>query len=257
MDNTLQNRPFTANALKLIAVAAMLIDHIAWAFVELDSPLGQAMHFIGRLTAPLMCYFIAEGYHYTKDLQKYMLRLGIFALISHFPYVINTALSKPPIYYSAGRITVNTELFTPSTGVMYTLLLGLIALDLCKSDRKMPVKAIGLTGISLLACFGDWLFFAVFWIVGFSMNRGNIKRQFICYYIVTLLEMSVFFIPVLVGRTPFTEVIWQFGLLLPPLFIMLYNGKKGAGGKAFKYFYYWFYPVHLLVIGLLKWYVFI
>ncbi|MGN0585912.1 MAG: TraX family protein [Oscillospiraceae bacterium] len=257
MDNTLENRPLTANALKLIAVAAMLIDHIAWAFVELGSPLGQIMHFIGRFTAPIMCHFISEGYHYTKSLLKYMLRLGIFALISHFPFVMNDAIIKPPIYFSEGRITVNPEMFVLQTGVIFTLLLGLIALALCKSKANKFVKVIGVIIISLLACYGDWMFFTVLWIIGFGMNRGNIKRQFICYYMIALVEMSVFFIPVLVGRTPFTEVIWQFGVLIPPLLILLYNGKKGAVGKALKYFYYWFYPVHLLIIGVLKWYVFI
>lgn len=257
MDNAIENRPFSANAMKLIAVVAMLIDHIAWAFVELGSPAGQVMHFIGRLTAPIMCYFIAEGYHYTKSLRKYMLRLGIFALISHFPFVMTSELIKPPIYFSGGRLTVNPQLFTLQTGVMFTLLLGLIALDLCKSKANTFVKVIGVIIISLLACYGDWMFFTVLWIIGFGMNRGNIKRQFICYYIIAFVEMSVFFIPVLAGRTPLSNVIWQFGILIPPLIILLYNGKKGAGGKAFRYFYYWFYPVHLLIIGILKWYVFI
>ena len=43
-------------------------------------------HIIGRLTAPIMWFFICEGYHYTRDVKKYMIRLGIFAVISHFAY---------------------------------------------------------------------------------------------------------------------------------------------------------------------------
>ena len=44
------------NQLKTIAVFAMLIDHIAWAFVPTASPAGQAMHFVGRLTDPMMAF---------------------------------------------------------------------------------------------------------------------------------------------------------------------------------------------------------
>ena len=53
------------NQLKYLVIAAMLIDHIAWAFVPTASLLGQVMHVIGRLTGPTMAYMLAEGYHYT------------------------------------------------------------------------------------------------------------------------------------------------------------------------------------------------
>ena len=65
------------NQLKYLVIAAMLIDHIAWAFVPTASLLGQAMHIIGRLTGPTMAYMLAEGYHYTRNVKKYALRLGI------------------------------------------------------------------------------------------------------------------------------------------------------------------------------------
>ena len=68
--------------LKLLAVAAMLIDHLAWAFVPLDTPLAQGMHTVGRLTAPIMAYFLAEGYVHTRSFRRYALRLGVFALLS-------------------------------------------------------------------------------------------------------------------------------------------------------------------------------
>ena len=62
-----------SNALKMIAIIAMTIDHIAW-LVFPDYPhevLPVILHTIGRLTCPIMCYFIAEGYHYTKNIRKY------------------------------------------------------------------------------------------------------------------------------------------------------------------------------------------
>lgn len=233
----------------------MLVDHIGWAFVDTFSPLGQLMHLIGRFTAPLMCFFIAEGYYHTKNLSAYKKRLFIFVLISHFPFVIDGVISHPPLYYESGKLTLNTELFTPLTSVILPLFLGLLALDVLKSNRKSGVKAIALTGILLLSCIGDWMFFAVMWIIGFGMNRENRKKQFVWYYMVASAEMLVFLLPVFMGAMDISGVIWQLGVLVPPLFIMLYNGERGKGGKVFQYFFYWFYPAHLLVIGLLKWYV--
>ena len=74
------------NQIKYIAIIAMIIDHIAWAFVPTTSVLGQVMHVIGRLTGPTMAFMIAEGYVHTRDVKKYAIRLGIFALISWPPF---------------------------------------------------------------------------------------------------------------------------------------------------------------------------
>ena len=74
------------NELKYLVIIAMLIDHIAWAFVPTASLLGQIMHIIGRLTGPTMAYMLADGYYYTRSVEKYACRLGIFALLSWIPF---------------------------------------------------------------------------------------------------------------------------------------------------------------------------
>ncbi|MBO5164443.1 MAG: hypothetical protein J6B75_08430 [Ruminococcus sp.] len=76
----------TGSDLKYIAILAMLIDHIAVLFIPSDKPLYACMRFAGRLTAPIMCFFISEGYHYTRNLKKYFSRLAVFAVISHFAF---------------------------------------------------------------------------------------------------------------------------------------------------------------------------
>lgn len=81
---TLKN--LTANQLKFIAIIATFIDHIAVVLVSNQSILGQVMHTIGRITMPIMCYFIAEGYHKTRDIKKYVLRLLTFAIICHYSF---------------------------------------------------------------------------------------------------------------------------------------------------------------------------
>ena len=61
-----------SNMLKLIAIIAMTIDHLAWFLYPGYSTeiIPILLHLIGRITCPIMCYFIAEGYHYTKDINK-------------------------------------------------------------------------------------------------------------------------------------------------------------------------------------------
>ena len=113
------------NQLKYLVIVAMLIDHIAWAFVPTVSVLGFVMHFIGRLTGPTMAFFLVEGFEHTRDRKKYLMRLGIFALISWIPFSL----------FELGRITY-------SFGVIYTLFLGLIALMVEERQNLAPWKKI-------------------------------------------------------------------------------------------------------------------
>ena len=77
-----------ANQIKLLAIVAMTIDHMAWLVFPgySKAPLALLMHLIGRMTCPIMCYFIAEGYYHTRNIHKYTFRLFLFAVISHFAY---------------------------------------------------------------------------------------------------------------------------------------------------------------------------
>jgi hypothetical protein len=73
--------------LKIIAVLAMLIDHSAKAFeAHLSFETYMLMRTIGRIAFPLFAFCLAEGCRKTGDMKKFLLRLGIFALISEIPY---------------------------------------------------------------------------------------------------------------------------------------------------------------------------
>ena len=131
-------RGLNRNQLKYLVILAMVVDHVAWAFVPLLSRTGQAMHFFGRLTGPAMAFFIAEGYLHTRDVKKYAGRLALFALLS-WP-----AFS----YFETGKW------FTPHFGVIYTLLLGLLAVWIWDKAPVHPL--LRLVPIAALVWLSRW-----------------------------------------------------------------------------------------------------
>ena len=74
--------------LKFIAICGMVCDHAAWGFVEFMTPLGQIMHIIGRLTLPIMCFFIAEGFRHTSNIKGYIKRMTFFSVVAMIPFYL-------------------------------------------------------------------------------------------------------------------------------------------------------------------------
>lgn len=234
----------------------MLIDHIAWAFVPFSSVLGQIMHFIGRFTAPMMCYFIAEGYFYTRNVKKYIVRIGIFAVISQIPFVVAEKLTAPPLMMIDGKLWINPELLVPSFNVMFTLLLGLVALLLWNIKIiEKPLRIMIVISLCFISLSGDWMCFTVLWILFFGIYRNDNKGKWISYYCIALSSMTIVITTNILGGLPLWQNFWQAGLLFPPFILMLHNGEKGSNTPFHKWFFYIFYPLHLLIIGIIKFYI--
>ena len=237
----------TSNAIKLIAIIAMTIDHIAWAVFPGYSANVVAifLHVIGRITCPIMCYFIAEGFYYTKNVNKYTLRLFIFAIISHFAYVFSStsfidAKSFIPFYY--GNILNQTS-------VMWSLAWGLVMLRLSNSSKLKPlVKILLILLICLISFPSDWSCIASLCVLAFGSNRGKIKNQifWMVFYVAIYSAVYFFTLDKLYG-------VLQMAVILSIPIIMAYNGKRGKSDKInkfMKWFFYVYYPLHLLIIGL-------
>lgn len=249
-------KSLNSNTLKYIAIVAMLIDHIAWAFVPFSSVLGQIMHFIGRFTAPMMCYFIAEGYFYTRNVKKYIVRIGIFAVISQIPFVVAEKLTAPPLMMIDGKLWINPELLVPSFNVMFTLLLGLVALLLWNIKIiEKPLRIMIVISLCFISLSGDWMCFTVLWILFFGIYRNDTKGKWISYYCIALSSMTIVITTNILGGLPLWHNFWQAGLLFPPFILMLHNGEKGSNTPFHKWFFYIFYPLHLLIIGIIKFYI--
>lgn len=85
-ENTTDMRFMTRDAIKYLAIVAMTLDHIAYIFLEPQALLYRLFLCIGTFTGPVMIYFLIEGYFYTHDVRGYAKRLLLFALLSQLPF---------------------------------------------------------------------------------------------------------------------------------------------------------------------------
>lgn len=238
-----------SNELKLVAIIAMTVDHIAWAMFDgyPTAPLPIFMHIIGRLTCPIMCYFIAEGYHYTKNINKYTFRLFAFAFISHFAYIFASNAfvdfkSFIPFYYGD---------FLNQTSVMWSLAWGLVMLRIADSKKvKLTCKVLLVILICIITLPSDWSCIASLCIMAIGTNRDNLKKQmaWMIFYVALYSLVYFFAIDKVYG-------VLQMGVILSIPIIAMYNGSRGKNekiNKFMKWFFYIFYPAHLFVIGLIN-----
>lgn len=222
----------TANKLKFIAASAMLFDHAAAVFVPHGTPLGMILRIPGRISAPIMCFMIAEGYGKTRDVKKYIARLLVFAAVSHVPYNLCFGYSLSPL---------------EATSVMWSLALGLIALTAVKSESvheylKLPILCL----CCLLSFTADWNYVAVLWIVMFGVFHGDFRRQAIGFCVIG----AVFsLIPSFIRFGP--SRIFMIGSLLALPLLGTYRGERGRNTGFYKWFFYFFYPLHLLALHLI------
>lgn len=200
------------NLLKILAIIFMLIDHIGATFY----PNLTILRCIGRLAFPLFFYSTFIGYFKTKNFKKYIFRLFVLAIISQLPY-----------YLLFNRFTLN---------VCFALLLELLFLYLL--DNKKYVEYIVLFTLSLLLVpILEYNIFILFLTPIFYYTK-NTKLLFSISYVLFYLIMIGF------GY----DIIYLSCIILAPLLIT--NIKLNI--KINKYFFYAFYPTHLLILYLIK-----
>lgn len=202
--------------LKWIAIITMLIDHVG--AVLLPYELGYRI--IGRIAFPIFCFLIVEGFSHTRDVRRYMARLGVFALVSEIPYDL-----------AFHGKAVSTE----GQNVFFTLFLGVLMMYMLSMADGIFMKAAILFFVAVLAetLQTDYSGRGILLIFIYYSFRGKKAAD------LTLGAAWNF----LYGW----GMVQCFGTLATP-FLACYNGKKGA---SMKYFFYVFYPAHLLLLHLI------
>lgn len=221
---TTKKKGLSGSTLKLIAIITMLIDHIGAGIIEqmpgffTNTTLywtDTILRLIGRIAFPIFCFLLVEGFLHTSNMKKYASRLFLFALISEVPF----------------DLAFKRQIFeTSSQNVFFTLFIGLLTLIAIKHFEKNKVLIVisvfaGILAAQLLST--DYKGLGIVFILLLYVFRKNMKiRNIVCSLVIltNLFEITapLAFIP-----------------------ISLYNGERGF---KMKYFFYVFYPAHLLLL---------
>ncbi len=243
----MRKKGFSRTQLQYLAIVAMVVDHTAWGFVEFYSPLGQLMHLFGRLTLPIMCFFIAEGFRHTSDLKRYISRMVVFAIVSCIPFYV---------FFH--------EEYGYRQNIIFDLLLALLSLTAMECRQLPKWGRIALVALLfVVSCaIGGWVIMPICYTMIFYYG-GSFKRKARLFCIQTFLLEVVLIIAILVNRRiHFMSYDWDvyewlyflgFMLALVPLYF--YNGEKGKKPIGGRYFFYAFYPAHFLVLSFVKYYL--
>ncbi len=235
----------TSNMLRTVAVILMLSDHIWATYMSF----GNWMTYVGRLAFPIFAFQIAQGFVHTSNFKKYALRLFGFALISEIPF---------NLFYSS-------RWFNPyHQNVLFTLLLGLFAIYVIDNAKKnhtaknvvLSVLWLVLICIASVIGFVDYGFLGMLTVVMFYILR-NFPFAWLAQLVAMVLINIVFFegqvIPFeLMGRM--FEIPTQGFAVFSLIPIWLYGGKKGRSSKVMQYGFYSFYPVHMLILYLIRYF---
>lgn len=230
------------DVIKYIAIVFMFIDHYISIFMENGTFLYNLLSGLSTFTFITMSFFLVEGFQYTGSKIKYVKRIFLFGLISQLPYALAT--SKEQV------------LDIVALNVFFTLGFCFLMIWALSRTNNMLLK-IFIMIVSIIICsFCDWMYFAPLFTAGFHLAKGNKKKIALAYIFALLLfgasSTSGYWFNGDFSRA-FTELLVNSsGIILSGICtIFLYNGKCMRSGKKFnKWFFYWFYPAHLLVLGL-------
>ena len=227
-----RSRELDGGALKCIAAALMLTDHVGAILL----PEVPVLRCVGRLAFPIFAFFIAEGYAHTRDFGRYFRRLAILAVVSEIPFNLENG--------AVFDLTRQNVLFTFCLALL--TLRGLEALGRERGFGRWAgcglVLAAGFAAGELLRTdYGGW---GVVTVALLQLCRdGKYAKLWLLLAMAAVngLGMGSLTMPVFGGEMP----IQIFAVAALPV-IWLYNGQ--AGPKGLRRAFYVFYPAHLLVL---------
>ncbi len=243
-------RGISRDGIKYIAMLTMLVNHTATIFAA-PGLARELMLDVGYFTAITMCYFLVEGYRHTRSRKKYGRRLLLFALASQLPFEL---AFSPALELQDGKLT---GLEFTTVNMMGTLFLGFLILEARRRIRNPALRAAAQCMLVLVSILCDWALLAGIFVILFDSRYGS-KRRLAGAYGIAVLLFALFNYPAYLSYgysaagCAVMAVLACAGLAASGAVILFfYNGKRMERGQNFsKWFFYLFYPVHLLVLGL-------
>lgn len=204
--------------LKLVAIMAMLVDHVGAAFY----PHLIELRIIGRLTLPIFALGIAEGYRYTSNLKKYITRVLIVGLIAQIPF----------------SLLFETRLLN----IVIQFAISLVLLELI-NNKKVQFRILYIISLLTLLLVTEYGLYGFVMIYFYYLWSNNNYKLFTAQGI--LIAFSTFLWESILRPFHFLGII--LSRYFPNNLIRINLGR---------YFFYWFYPLHLFVLYLLKTFIY-
>ena len=266
--------------LKIIACLLMTLDHIALLFIpgEKDTyTLYYILRAIGKMSFPIFAFLATEGAYKTKNIYKYLFRLGIFSLVMDgFAFLFGGIYSIAPIH-------------NPMIGNAFSdMFLGVLTVWLLK--RKdwysllaiLPIAVAVLSDIQVSPTYGtlfktDWGAFSIVLFLSFFIaqelsslviRKKNTEDPNMDYEVYRLKYDKLFEIIGLITVELAFYLLWKINYTLPiipnefvpigsysvlaSVILAFYNGKKGYQSKKIQYAFYCYYPLHIVILGVLS-----
>lgn len=234
-------RILNRDVIKYIAMVTMFLNHFAHMFLQAGTAAYEVLLDIGIFTAPVMCYFLVEGYMHTRSKVKYGLRLFLFALLSQLPFQL-----------ALGYKMLN---------MIFTLLCCFLILVVMEKVSSPMLKAVLCVLLVLMTMVADWAVVAPLTTILLCNAWGDRKRMahgfLVVYLLFSMLNVPSYTSGETGGWTAyavFQGLLSGLGILAAAVTVLaLYNGERAKRGRNFsKWFFYIFYPAHLLVLYLIK-----
>lgn len=225
--------------IKLIAILFMTCNHIAHSLISYGTPFYIFMESIGYFTAITMCYFLVEGYYYTKSKSKYALRFLLFALIAQIPF---------------------SYLFS-GLNMLFTLLFCFFIILINDKIKYWLPKIMLISLCFLFSMVSDWAIMAPTFTCIFiwmkkkeKIYKGFIIANIFCFLYFFLIHNHS---ALSFQNSVFLSLINMIGPILASIcLVFFYNGKQSEHHNQFsKWFFYLYYPLHLYIIMFVSLYI--
>ncbi|MBO5179863.1 MAG: conjugal transfer protein TraX [Clostridia bacterium] len=202
-------------ALKIFAIIFMFIDHIGYVFF----PAQNLFRIIGRLAFPIFSFQIGIGFKHTKNKEKHILLLLLFAIFSQIPFFL----------------MCNLHAISYTLNILFTFIFALIIIY-CNDNIKSYFIRIPLIVILILLTFYIKVDYGILGILLTVFLYYFSHNKYVTFIILTSFVILHYII---------NNSILQLYSLFSIIFIWLFNGQKGMDVK---WLFYIFYPLHMLLI---------
>lgn len=234
-----KSRILTGNMIKIIAAILMVIDHVGVLFPSL----GITLRILGRISMPLFAFMISEGARYTKNRFKY------------FGMIAGLATACQLVYWFAIKDLYMSILVTFSLSIILIYSLRFVKWSYLSGEGNNLAKVVSPFLFGCLICLTyhlttwltiDYGFIGILLPVAASLTdfRGLKLPEKIKWIDSLYVRISIMAIPMLIRCIIENSIMWYSLLAIPIL--LLYSGDRGKTNM--KYFFYIFYPTHLVVL---------